>query len=652
MTQRMKTLITTLTEADTAYYKLDDPIMTDWEYDRLYDELRELECQTGIIHSGSPTQKVSGEILEELTPVTHTKAMLSAKKTKSRSEIVSFLGGHPAVASWKLDGLTLVLRYNGGKLTQAITRGAEGLVGEDVTHSVRVMSNVPLEIPCTEPFEVRGEGVISWERFNRANDNLEPGEAPYTHPRSLAAGSVRRLDATKTKALGIEFLAFELVSDKAEYATKREQLESLAANGFDVVPYVTIEVNSSQVLPILEGFDPAVFPYPVDGVIVEYDNIAYGKSLGATGHHENRMIALKWVDELHESTFLGLETATTRTGMVSLTGIFKDVIIGGTTVNRAYLHNLDVLDGFRLGVGDRVLLYKANMIIPQLAENLSHSGTLAYPTHCPCCGSGLIIRTSVNGMRLLYCQEPTCPAKLVQKFVHFCSKTRMDIPGLSEKTLEKLIGNGWVKNYGDLYELEQHREAFVSTPGFGDKLFEKIQKAVNNSRTRALNQLIAGFGIHTVGRSAGRILNAHFDGSWDAFEDALKTGFNFTSLKDFGQTMHDNLYAWYADESEEKLRCSLPKHITFEKKEPNIMNTSNPFYGKTIVATGKLENYTRDEIQMRLLSLGAKPSSSVSKSTDYLVVGENAGGKLAKAQSLGVKTLSERDFEAMCPELP
>ena len=654
MTQEIKVmyeLVKRLMEADTAYYKHDAPIMTDREYDRLYDELLAAERSTGIVLSGSPTQKVSGEILESLEQVGHTKPMLSAKKTKSKEEIAAFVGGRPAVVMWKLDGLTLVLRYDGGKLVQAITRGAEGRVGEDVTHSVRVMTNVPLQIPYTEPFEVRGEGVISWSRFNEINDNLQPGEEPYSHPRSLAAGSVRRLDVAKAKEQGIEFFAFELVSDEA-CVGKTEQIFKMWDYGFTTVPFEFIGPGSDRAVDLLDSFDPTSFDYPVDGLIIEYEEIAHGKSLGATGHHENRLIALKWEDDLHETTFLGLEAATTRTGMVSLTGIFEDVVIGGATINRAYLHNLDIIDSFELGIGDKVQLYKANMIIPQMAENLTRSGTLEYPAECPCCGSSLVIRASTNGTRFLYCEEPTCPAKLVRKFVHFCDKTRMDIPGLSEKTLQKLISNGWVKNFGDLYELERHREAFINTPGFGEKLFEKVQTAIDGSRQRKLNQFIAGMGIHTVGRTAGRALDAYFNGDWDAFENAIQTGFDFTTLKDFGQTMHENIYAWYADVEAEKLWRPLLKHITFIKteKENNLMNTNNPFYGKTVVATGTLQKYTRESIQLELFSLGAKPSNSVSKKTDYLIVGEGAGGKLDKAKSLGVKTLTEAEFEDMCAE--
>lgn len=649
MTQidNMRDLVAQLVAADIAYYKHDNPIMTDREYDALFDKLAELERLTGIILSGSPTQKASGEILESLTQVNHTKPMLSAQKTKSVGEIIKFIGRKKAVISWKLDGLTLVLRYENGNLTRAITRGGEGgLVGEDVTHAVRVMVNVPLTIPYAESLEVRGEGVISWENFAAVNC---ASDETYTHPRSLAAGAIRRLDTRKTKTQLLEFLAFELVSSGP--ATKTEQLDLLSSVGFSVVQNQIISDNATgdEIANAIKAFEPKLFQYPVDGLIVEYDDLTFGNSLGATGHHENRLIALKWEDDLYETTFLGLDLATTRTGMVSLTGIFEDTVIDGATVTRAYLHNLDIFDSFSLGIGDRVKIYKANQIIPQLGENLTRSGTLECPKNCPCCGSELAIRASENGTRFLFCENTSCPAKLVRKFVHFCSKTRMDIPDLSEKRLELFINNGWVKNFGDLYELEQHREAFIATPGFGEKLFDRLINTIDSRRQCTLSQFIAGLGIHTVGRSAGRILNTHFCGDWDALEQAIKDGFDFTQLQDFGQTMHDNLYAWYADAEAEKLWRPLLKHITFIKneKENDSMNTNNPFYGKTIVATGKMENYTRDGIQMKLLSLGAKPGSSVSKNTDYLIVGENAGSKLDKARQLGVTTLNEAEFEAM-----
>ena len=315
-----------------------------------------------------------------------------------------------------------------------------------------MFTNIPLEIPSKDTLEVRGEGVISWASFERINDELDE---PYSHPRNLASGAVRRLDSEKSRNQSLEFYAFELISDTVRFSSKHAELDTLASNGFDVVEHIVVNegTRKEQLDCIISGFDPGSFPYPVDGLIFEYDDLEYGKSLGETGHHTNRLIALKWEDKLYDTVFLGLELATTRTGMVSLTGIFEDTEIDGTIVNRAYLHNLDILDKFNLGIGDKVRIYKANMIIPQLAENLSRSGTLKYPEKCPCCGSNLVTRASESGTRLLFCEEPSCPAKLIRKFVHFCDKTRMNIPGISEKTLENFINNGWVRDFGGLYQL-------------------------------------------------------------------------------------------------------------------------------------------------------------------------------------------------------
>ncbi len=647
MLNKMKSLIAQLLAANKAYYGEDDPIMTDLEYDRHYHELEQLEQETGIVLASSPTQRVSGEVLDSLTAVTHTKPMLSADKTKSTAEIFKFIGGRMVVISWKLDGLTLVLRYEGGKLTQAITRG-DGLKGEDVTHTVRVMGNVPLTIPCTDSLEVRGEGVISWQNFNELNETLAE---PYSHPRNLAAGSIRKLDAEESKKRQLEFLAFDLISENLGGTTKWENLRFLAQMGFTTVGYSVLAANASQeaVEQAIALYRPEEYAFPVDGLIFEYDDLAYGRSLGATGHHENRLMALKWADTLYETVFRSLEVATTRTGMVSLTGVFDDVEIDGTIVNHAYLHNLDIFKQMALGPGDNISVYKANMIIPQIAENHTKSGGCPIPSACPCCGEMLMIHTSPGGTQQLYCENTDCPARLVRKFVHFCSKTRMEIEGLAEQTLETFVQRGWVKNFGDLYELERHKADILACPGFGEKSFARLQAAINKRRTCTLNQFIAALGIPEVGRHAGRILNRHFGGDWDAFEQAIQEGYDFTQLQDFGKVMHDNIYAWYNNAEEARLWRPALDHITFLKEDTTMSENlnNNPFAGKTVVATGKLENYTRDGIQMKLLELGAKPASSVSKKTDYVIAGEKAGSKLEKAKSLGVKILTEEEFEYM-----
>ena len=647
MLNKMKSLIAQLLAANKAYYGEDDPIMTDLEYDRHYHELEQLEQETGIVLASSPTQRVSGEVLDSLTAVTHTKPMLSADKTKSTAEIFKFIGGRMVVISWKLDGLTLVLRYEGGKLTQAITRG-DGLKGEDVTHTVRVMGNVPLTIPCTDSLEVRGEGVISWQNFNELNETLAE---PYSHPRNLAAGSIRKLDAEESKKRQLEFLAFDLISENLGGTTKWENLRFLAQMGFTTVGYSVLAANASQeaVEQAIALYRPEEYAFPVDGLIFEYDDLAYGRSLGATGHHENRLMALKWADTLYETVFRSLEVATTRTGMVSLTGVFDDVEIDGTIVNHAYLHNLDIFKQMALGPGDNISVYKANMIIPQIAENHTKSGGCPIPSACPCCGEMLMIHTSPGGTQQLYCENTDCPARLVRKFVHFCSKTRMEIEGLAEQTLETFVQRGWVKNFGDLYELERHKADIIACPGFGEKSFARLQAAINKRRTCTLNQFIAALGIPEVGRHAGRILNRHFGGDWDAFEQAIQEGYDFTQLQDFGKVMHDNIYAWYNNAEEARLWRPALDHITFLKEDNTMYENMNinQFAGKKVVANVNLEKYTRDGIQMKLLELGAKPASSVSKKTDYVIAGEKAGSKLEKAKSLGVKILTEEEFEYM-----
>ncbi len=642
--EQMRGLIATIKQADIAYFRDDHPTMSDRDYDVAVDLLKKLEEKTGVILSDSPTQKVPGEILESLTEVRHSRPMLSADKTKSIDDLVRFAGGRDVVLSWKMDGLTLVLRYDNGKLQQAITRGREGIIGEDVTHTVRTFLNVPLTVPTKEPFEIRGEGVISWESFKKINDNLDE---PYTHPRNLAAGSVRKLDPAESKKRLLEFKAFDLVTDLT-FQTKTEQLDFLAGNGFEVVPHMLLhEPDTRAVNLAVMDMNPANFEYPVDGIIMEYNDTAYGKSLGATGHHENRLMALKWKDELYTTKFLGVELATTRTGMVSITGLFEPVEMDGATVSRAYLHNFDIFESFQFGVGDTIHVYKANMIIPQIADNETKSGTYWMPYTCPCCGEPLSVIRTTGGIRQLHCDNPHCAAKLVQKFAHFCEKTRMNIEGLSATTLEKFIGHGWIRNFGDLYTLERHKEEIVNTEGFGVKSYERLQASIDKSRNCTLAKFIAGLGIPMVGRHAGRIIDKACGGSWELFEKAIQDGFDFTMLTDFGTTMHDNIYKWYNDVEEAKLWRPLLDHITFIKETSTMNNTNNPFAGKTVVATGKLVNYTRDGIQTRLLELGAHPASSVSKNTDFLIVGEKAGSKLAKAQALGVTTLTEQEFENM-----
>ena len=644
-TEQMKTYIEQMHAADKAYYNAGTPILTDYEYDQMFDALKKLEQETGVVLSGSPTHKVGGEVLDELHKVQHTQPMLSADKTKSVDDVIKFIDGKPCVLSWKLDGSTMVLRYENGELRQAITRG-DGHAGDDVTHTARAFLDIPIKIKEHEKIEVRGEAVISWANFERINEELEDNR--YSHPRNLASGSIGMLDARESKNRCLEFRAFDLVEGPV-FPTKAEQLRYMQQLGFHVVEHVLMEnMENKQIRRCMDDMDPKSYAYPVDGLIIEQNDVAYGKSLGHTGHHENRMIALKWKDEEYETRFRGVELRPTRKGRLSLTGIFDPVEMDGATVSRATLHNFDMFKRFRLGLGDRVLLIRSNMVIPQLVKNLDCSDTYELPETCPCCGADVVIRKEEN-TNFLYCSNPRCPGVLVQKFVHYCERTRMNIPGLSEATLAKFVDKGWLTTFGDLYELDRYKEQIVQENGFGIRSFERLQKAIEKSRKTTLNRFIAAMGIHEVGRTAGRAISEYFGGSWLAFEKAIQNKFDFTLLEDFGQTMNDSIYEWYADKQAAALWRPALYHIEFiiQEKERHTMSNNNVFQGKKIVATGKLEGYTRTEIQDKILSLGATPQSAVSKTTDYLIVGEKAGSKLAKAQQLGVPVLTEEEFERM-----
>ena len=643
--EQMQAYIKQIRAADKAYYNAGNPMLTDYEYDQVFDALKKLEEATGLVLSGSPTHKVSGEVLDELHKVPHTRPMLSADKTKSVDDVIKFIDGRPCVLSWKLDGSTMVLRYEDGELKQAITRG-DGHAGDDVTHTARVFLDIPIKIKEREKNEVRGEAVISWANFKTINEELADGR--YSHPRNLAAGSIGMLDAGESKHRCLEFRAFDLVEGPA-FQTKAEQLRYMQQLGFHVVEHVLMEnMEEEQIRRCMDDMDPKSYAYPVDGLIIEQNDVAYGKSLGHTGHHENRMIALKWKDEEYETRFRGVELRPTRKGRLSLTGLFDPVEMDGATVSRATLHNFDIFKRFQMGIGDRVLLIRSNMVIPQLVKNMDCSDTYELPETCPCCGADVVLRKEEN-TTFLYCSNPRCPGVLVQKFVHYCERTRMNIPGLSEATLTKFVDKGWLTTFGDLYELGRYKDQIIQENGFGSRSFERLQRAIDRSRKTTLNRFIAAMGIHEVGRTAGRAISEYFGGSWLAFEKAIQNKFDFTLLEDFGQTMNDSIYEWYADKQAEALWRPALQHITFtiQKKERQTMNGNSVFQGKKIVATGKLAGYTRTEIQDKILSLGATPQSAVSKTTDYLIVGEKAGSKLAKAQQLGVKVLTEEEFEQM-----
>lgn len=648
--ERMRALIGTMKRESEAYYGQDAPVVSDREYDAQFDELSRLEAETGVFLSDSPTQKVSGAVLDCLKKVTHSRPMLSADKTKDPAEIARFCargerdGAKGGVSvGWKLDGLTIVLRYENGELVQAITRG-DGLVGEDVTHTVRTFAGLPLRIPTKEPYvELRGEGVISWDTFRRINEDLD---APYANPRNLAAGSVRQLDASVTRRRGLELIVFEVVSP--ELATKREQYEFITAMGFHCVGHEFSDAGTVE--ETLKKFAPERCPYPVDGLIVEYDDSVYGRGLGFTGHHENLRIALKWKDDTVVTTFRSVRLQPTRTGLVSLTALFDPVRIEGSTVSKATLHNVDFFRDLALGEGDRIEVYKANMIIPAIAQNLTRSGTYRLPETCPCCGAPLEIYTP-NASSFLHCPNGECPAKQVRKFEHFTSKGAANIDGLSGASLEKFIDSGFIRTFADLYHLDRYREEIVAMEGFGEKSYENLMAAVEISRDISLSALLVAVGIPGIGKAAAAAIETAFCGSAEEFTAAARGEYDFSRLEDFGQITSDRIHAWFAEEQNlsqwENLLPELRLKACEKKNEKE-----NAFTGKTVVATGTLQHFSRSEIEEKLTALGAKAAGSVSKKTDYVLAGENAGSKLQKARELGVRVLSEEEFLAMLPEEP
>ena len=644
--KRMKELIALIKEADTAYFKNDSPKLSDREYDLLVNELKDLEAASGLVFADSPSKRVSGETKKTLTTVLHTKPMLSANKTKSVAEVANFIGTQEALLSWKLDGLTLVLRYKNGILEKAITRG-NGSEGEDVTHTVKYFRNVPSKIPYRDYLEVRGEGVLSWADFEMLGKSMASGES---HPRNLAAGIVRTSNADRGKCSHLDFIAFAIISD-TEYTKKIDQLAFLSGLGFDVVPhkFVPCVRNQEEFQEVVDSFVPDAYGYPVDGLVAEYNDIEFGKSLGATAHHENKLIALKWQDELTETIFRGVELITTRTGTVSIVGLFDTVVIDGARIHRASLHNLSVFEKYKFGIGDKISVYKANMIIPQIAENKTQSGTFVLPKFCPCCGETLTVKYSMSGVKDLYCPNTECIARNAQKIARFCDKKAMNIEGLSAVSLEKLMAFGWIKNFYDLYHLDEYRESIANTPGFGISSFEKMWNAINASRKTSLGKFLLGVGIPLLGPQAAKILDTYYYGSWDMFEEALQHNYAFSHIEGISPLLEKNIYKWYKNEAEEKLWRPVLNEVKFnERKHRSSGDKFSSFTDMNVVVTGTITGMTREKINEVLTLLGAIVSNSVSKNTDYLIVGAAPGGKkLSAAIKNGTKIITESQFLTM-----
>jgi len=650
------------------YYNKNAPSVSDAVYDRLFDELVGLEEQTGVIMTNSPTQTVGYPVVSGLPEAKHDIPLLSLDKTKLVNDLLRFQDGRVVNLSLKLDGLTTEIIYEGGILQRLSTRG-DGEIGDDITHNASAIEGIPMQIPYKERLVVVGESFIRNSDFERLREVLVDSSGnPYKNSRNLAAGSVRAYNSSVCAQRCVHFLPFAVIDGlpeiEAETDSKRMKLAKITEFGFDRLRSLQFATanNDMMELHIKVMKDKAVEDdLPIDGLVLSYDSISYSRTCGRTGHHFKDGLAFKFEDELFETRLDHIEWTPTRSGEISPVAVFDTVEIDGCDVSRATLHNLSFIEGLELMPGNRILVSKRNMIIPQVEENLDRGAFSMedlVPDLCPCCGYQTQIHTTqkrVDGelklTKTLFCHNPHCASQNLRKFVHFVSKKAMDIEGMSEATLEQFISRGWLQDFTDIYKLDEHRDEIVRMDGFGEKSWQRLWNAIEKSRNTTFERYLIAMDIPMIGNTASSALGRCFDWSIRAFEVAVDTGYDFTQLPDFGETLHNNIHEWFRIEENRILWEELKPMVNIEKKEMNIPAVQdNPFAGKTIVVTGKVEPYTRDGINAKIFSLGAKAGSSVSKNTDYLICGENAGSKLAKAQSLGVAVLSPAEFFRMIGE--
>lgn len=648
--RRMKELVGILSEAARAYYQESREIMSNFEYDRLYDELLGLEKESGTVFAGSPTQKVGYEILSELPKEHHDRPMLSLNKTKSVEELKEWLGEQEGLLSWKMDGLTVVLTYEDGRLSKAVTRG-NGEIGEVITANARTFVNLPTLIPYEGQLILRGEAVITYSDFEKLNETIEDVDAKYKNPRNLCSGSVRQLNSQITAARNVRFMAFSLVkADGIDFHnSRREQFLWLSGLGFDTVEFETVtkETLSEAVKQFAEKIEH--YDVPSDGLVLLYDDIAYGASLGRTAKFPRDSIAFKWADEIQETVLKEMEWSASRTGLINPVAIFEPVELEGTTVSRASVHNISIMEGLELGVGDRITVYKANMIIPQIADNLTRSGVKDIPKICPVCGGDTEIR-QVNDVKSLYCTNPDCQAKKIKSFALFVSRDALNIDGLSEMTLEKFIAVGFIKEYADIFHLDRHREVIVEMEGFGEKSYENLIAAAIKASHTTYPRLIYGLGIAGIGLANAKMICRHFKNDLESMRRADAE--ELCSIDGIGAVLADAWVQYFADGKNNQTVDHLLLNLTFEveaqeEKEEQI------FAGKTFVITGSVEQFAnRKELQEFIEARGGKATSSVTAKTNYLINNDvtSNSSKNKKAKELGIPILSETDFLAMIGE--
>ena len=647
---RIKELVTILREASLAYYQESREVMSNYEYDKLYDELLELEEKTGIVFANSPTQNVGYEIVSELPKVQHEKPMLSLNKTKSVAELQEWLGTQKGVLSWKMDGITIVLTYENGELIRAVTRG-NGETGELITGNAKAFANIPLRISYTGRLILRGEAIIRYSDFNRINETIADVDARYKNPRNLCAGSVRQLDPAVTAGRSVQFIAFTLVeAPDADFKnSRREQFEWLKKQGFDVVDYVMV---TAETLPeAVRGYAEKIEGYdiPSDGLVLLMDDIAYGESLGRTAKFPRNAIAFKWADERETTKLRYIEWSASRTGLINPVAVFDPVELEGTTVSRASVHNISVMEGLELGEGDTITVYKANMIIPQIAENLTKSGVRNIPEACPVCGGRTEVR-AVNDAKSLYCTNPDCPAKKLKSFVLFTSRDALNIAGLSEATLEKFIGIGLIHEFADIFHLSEHEEEIVNLEGFGKKSFDNLVQAIDRARETTLPRLIYGLGVAGIGLSNARMLCRHYNSALGIMRRLKEE--ELTEVEGIGEVLAKAWTAYFASPENNAVLDRLLAELHLEEGEESGAEDLK-LSGQTFVITGSLAHFSnRRELQELIESLGGKAAGSVSAKTTALINNDtqSSSAKNKKAKELGIPILSEEDFLRMIEE--
>lgn len=647
--ERLKELVAVLNEASKVYYQRDTEIMSNLEYDKLYDELMALERETGIVLANSPTVHVGYEVLSELEKQPHQSPMLSLDKTKEVSALVSWLGEHEGVLSWKLDGLTVVLTYDNGELVNAVTRG-NGEIGEVITNNAKTFVNIPRTIPYKKRLVLRGEAVIKYSDFNRMNEEITNIEDKYKNPRNLCSGSVRQLNNEITAKRNVHFYAFALVEDVldskqiAEYGfdnTMAGRFAWLKAQGFDVVEYFIVKRDTLEAHVMDFAARIPDNDIPSDGLVLSYNDIAYGKSLGRTARFPRDSIAFKWADELAETTLIGVEWSPSRTGLINPVAIFEPVELEGTTVTRASLHNVSILRTLGLGIGDKITVYKANMIIPQVAENLTRSNDLELPVVCPACGKETTLK-DVNGVQSLYCMNPECSAKQIKGFSHFVSRNALNIDGLSDATLEKFIAHGFLKSLPDIFHLKQHREEIVTMEGFGEKSYDNLMDSIENARRVSVAKFIYSLGIGGIGLANAKVIAAHFNQDFEAIASADVE--ELIAIDGIGEVLASTFHDFFRNVERMQIVRRLLEEIVFEKDE---VSGNLTLEGKTFVITGSVEHFVnRSELKDYIEKLGGRVTGSVSKNTDYLINNDTTSGssKNKKANELGIPILSEQDF--------